>query len=97
MAIFAVTTNIPTQSNFLWFYVETEFATIDDLDEALAEDGFFRCTKLEIDRTTMGRSTKRIIGREDRIIGVAGIVTITPTSETFEEGSPDQQRNHARV
>lgn len=62
-----------------------------------AENGFFRCVKLDIDRNTMGRGTRRIIGREDRIVGVAGIVTITPSIEAFEEAAPDQQRVPTRV
>ena len=43
--------------------------------------------KLEIDRATMGRGVKRIVGREDRIVGVAGIVTITPSIEAFEDAA----------
>lgn len=87
MAIFAVTTNIPTHSGFLWFFAECDCETIDEVDEALAEDGFLKCVKLEIDRTTMNKPVKRIIGRDDRIVGVAGIVTIAPSSDRFEDAT----------
>ncbi|RWX72543.1 hypothetical protein [Mesorhizobium sp. M2A.F.Ca.ET.039.01.1.1] len=82
MAIFSVTTVIPSKSGFVWFPAEFEQATLDDLFEDMAQDGCVKCQKIILESQGGTRIARK---REPMILGLPGIVTITPMHIDFVE------------
>ncbi|ABS14257.1 hypothetical protein I6H96_02685 [Brucella anthropi] len=83
MAYFALTTTIPSKSGFVWFTVEVPEETLDDLHERISEDGSLICTRLTT--TATGPHSRQIISREDVIVGLNAIITITPLHMELHE------------
>ena len=74
----AVTTTIPTaKGGNVWFFAEVdEFDNLDDLFESLNSKHSLICDKLHVRQDQEGR--RRVYDREATILGIFGIVTITP-------------------
>lgn len=79
--IAAVTMTMKTRSgDSVWWFVEfPDYDSIKDLDDGLVEDGTLFGHKLRLEPIGDGRTQRRIIGREDVIIGREAVATITPT------------------
>ena len=80
--IAAVTTtmnNPRRDGEAIWWFVEFPgIETMDDLDGELIENGTVLGNKLKLAPIGDGRTQRRIVGREEIIIGKAIIATITP-------------------
>lgn len=75
MGVFTLTTTIPTKSGFVWFPIEAEADTIDDLHEIIADDGLLKCTKLNV---RFKSDVRYVESREPAIFGLNAIISITP-------------------
>lgn len=75
--IIAVTTILPARHDgFIWFPFEPEnCSTIEDVSRRLADDGHLYGQRLE---TTVKGGKRVVTKRLPHIVGVGGIVTISP-------------------
>jgi hypothetical protein len=93
--IIAVLTILPGKTNNLvWYPAEVQYETLEEVWKALASNGCIPLLKLETKRRTDGAYV--VFGREEKIVGVHGIVEITKLrAPVVEAGPADASYDHA--
>lgn len=94
-SVFAVTTIVPTKSGLLWYPAEFIETDLDALADTIANDGIVKCTKLVLEPGASG-SLRRVIDRQELILGASAIVMIAPMHLTIVEETGDGPPQHPR-
>lgn len=76
MAVFAVTTTIPTEKGFVWFPFETELETLEDLKRVLIRDRVVIGVKYQTGNRR--RETVKVIKKQQILLGIGMVGTIAP-------------------
>jgi hypothetical protein len=80
IAAVTVTMDDPRSGKPIWWFVEfPDVADMAELDQTLIEDGTIFGNKLKLEPIGDGRTQRRVVGREEIIIGKSAVATITPT------------------
>lgn len=83
----AVTTILPSRNAFIWFPAEFPQDTIEEVAEALADNGSILVQRLELEPAMAGSDKRIVRGRVPTIIGEAAVVTIAPMHVQLIEGA----------
>lgn len=100
MAVFAVTTLIPTEKGFVWYPFETDCETLEELRDRLIQDRVVVGIKYKTGARNQGRTA--VLAKHEHMLGIGMVGTIAPLhveldDETGSNAARPRPRDRVRV